>query len=251
LQVRKQKNPGKIPRIGLCNSWEFPENCALKLKTLAIHLAAHLDRKPSIFVELHRALREGLAAAIGDGIDGLAALPPLPRDLLNRDATELLTGKPGPGGGIATDPWIIAVLTIASLVDAPRSEVARKTFDLCAAASESGNCPLTGTKYFGEALMTILADPKFFVPNVRIARIDLSHDEGRAVIAYDEDDGDVCALTRFVVPNSPRPPKASFLVGTVTFVGLRRLHEFIRGNPDFNAAAEEIEASLKTVMPTT
>jgi hypothetical protein len=49
---------------------------------------------------------------------------------LNRDATQLLTGKPGPGGGIAADPWVVALLTVASLVDAPRSEVARKTFDV-------------------------------------------------------------------------------------------------------------------------
>ena len=97
--------------------------------------------------------------------------------------------------------------------------------------------------------MTILVDPRFYVPSDRISTIDISHDAGHVLIHYDGDDAS--ATSPFVVPNM-RPFKATFLVGKITFVALRRLHEFIRGNPDFNAAAaEEIEVRKAKAMPTT
>ncbi|WP_210189996.1 hypothetical protein [Bradyrhizobium canariense] len=99
------------------------------MKTLASHLAKHLDRSPSTFVELYRALREGLFAAIADEAEGFSP-PPVPADFLDRDMTALLIGRSGPQGGVAADPYVVALLVIASLVDSPRADVARRAFDI-------------------------------------------------------------------------------------------------------------------------
>ncbi|MGR4930603.1 hypothetical protein ACIPUD_27925 [Bradyrhizobium sp. CAR08] len=225
----------------------------MKLKTLASHLANHLDRSPSTFVELYRALREGLFAALADGVDGFSP-PPVPADFLDRDMTALLIGRSGPQGGVAADPYVVALLVIASLVDSPRVDVARRAFDVFAATSDSGVCPLTGARYFGEALVAALTNRDLFFPADRIALVELSHDAGHAMISYDGDnpDDDQCRMSRFVVPNRPWPPKTSFFSGKLTFVGLRRLHEFIRGNPEFNTeAADEIKLRLNANKVTT
>jgi hypothetical protein len=196
----------------------------MKVRVLAAHLAAHLNREIGTFVELHRALREGFT-----GDDDI--LP----DYLHHDSPELfgeagqkLVGKPGRGGGIEPDPLVITLLTIASLIDAPLAEVAVKTIEVYAAEpTKRKRCPLTRRRFFGEAFAAILTDKDLAF---KVDRIDVSHDSGEMLIIG----GDEVVLSRFNCPEIPAPwQRATRFIGSINSYGIIRLNRYLAGDPDF------------------
>ena len=209
----------------------------MKVRNLALHLAYHLNLDAALFVELHRALREGFTASVED-------LP----DYLDRDSLELLgelgqklTGKPGRGGGIEADPIIVALLTIASLIEAERSKVAIKTIECWAAMPVDlepsdgvflarDRCPFTEQTCFGEAFAAIISDHKLALA---VMHIDVSHESGEMLIQ-----GPRKILARFMRKADGLHQHPNIFIGRINYYGLIRLNRYLAGDPDFSFDAE-------------
>jgi len=167
----------------------------MKFTEILAHLAVGLREPVADFTELLRAVREGceeitakrieLLRARGEDIDE--------NDLISEwDAGHLKTlfrGKPGPGGGVALTAQALGFYLIAYLADCPRREVAAKALDMTFATympphdrRDKTECPVTGQRFFGGALKTLLTDRDVFD---RAVLIRVSSDAGFAKIGFE------------------------------------------------------------------
>lgn len=133
----------------------------MKITDLCANLVPMLGVPASEFNELLRALREGSSHFREPGEP-----PP-----------DILKAKPGPGGGLAATPFLVAFVIIALLTNGPRREAAQNTWRAWTrdygdgprtaqrtaywgdeTRLEEPACRLTGKSQFGDAIKAILAD---------------------------------------------------------------------------------------------
>jgi len=166
----------------------------VKLMDLCANLVPLLGVPMSEFTELARSLKEG-SSHFDEASEA------------NRLHPEILKGRPGPGGGVVADPFRAAFMLAALMINGPRRDSAKNTWEVWHLNQEGSilggwgeclqptitRCPLTGMHLFGDAFKAILADEDLAsrVKEVRIGS------NGRAEIRFDDD-----AVSRFGVHQS-------------------------------------------------
>jgi len=151
----------------------------MRFTEVEAHLAVALREPLAEFTELLRALREGSTeladmertlAAEGDHVDwGEGGF------------TNLLRGKPGPGGGFEASPPVLSYYLTGYLCDCPRRETAKRALEMTFAVTRGQACSKTKKKRFGSALAATLADPSLFAQCVDVG---VSSDLGMAYLDF-------------------------------------------------------------------
>ena len=159
----------------------------MKLTEILAHLAVGLREPLGDFTELLRAVREGAVKIDAATIELLRAAGAKdvdrPFDWNASGLKKAFRGRPGPGGGVEANATVLGFYLVAYLVDGPRREAAAKAVNMMLARSLHDGCPITGQRFFGGALKTMLTDRVVFD---RAAVIRISADAGFATIMFKE-----------------------------------------------------------------
>jgi hypothetical protein len=173
----------------------------IKLAEALVDLAHGLREPLSTFTELARALREGLEPIAASNPDLFGELDAL-------GLTKGFRSKSGVGGGSEIDATGAAFFLTAFLADVPRREVAAKALSFTIAEYQGDRpgdivCPVTGARFFGPALRTLLTDRAAFD---RASSVRVSSDLGFGQIVFKP--GSVPEKRRSI----PQPPASWFFI---------------------------------------
>src|SRR6516225_3293343 len=134
----------------------------MKLTEILAHLAVGLREPLGDFTELLRAVREGAEKIGAESSELLRAAGAKdvdrPFDWSASSLKKAFRGRPGPGGGVEANATVLGFYLVAYLVDGPRREAAAKAVNMMLARSLHDGCPITGQRFFGGALKTMLTD---------------------------------------------------------------------------------------------
>jgi hypothetical protein len=204
----------------------------MRFGEILAHLAVGLHEPLADFTEMLRAVRVGAEQISARDIKRLReagiADDDSPFDWNKSNLRKMFRGKSGPGGGIEADAASLGFYLTAFMVDGPRREAADRALDMTFARfQQQGDvaaCPVTGQRYFGAALMTLLTDRGAFD---RAVVIELSSDAGFARIQFENDAEGRGVQSTFWVQEAAEPRKPYFRTKVLMLDGVRFLFDAV------------------------